>query len=184
MNILDIIIGIILILFAFSGFRKGLILEAFYLASYIIGVYGALYFSDMITSWLSELIKVQPEYIALIAFILTFIIFLVVFRYLGHLMSNLAEAIHLGFIDKIGGFVFGILKGLLLTSIFIIILNTMGVDNILDKDTRDQSFLYTRTEELANFLYKNHDIIKDSVEKSFDKGVETIENVIETSLTK
>ena len=61
MNILDIIIGIILILFAFSGFRKGLILEAFYLASYIIGVYGALYFSDMMTSWLSELIKVQPE---------------------------------------------------------------------------------------------------------------------------
>ncbi len=180
MNILDIIIGIVLIIFALSGLRKGLIIEAFYLASYIIGIYGAMFFSDGVSKWLADIINVSPEYLALIAFILTFIIVLIAVRYFGRLISTLVEAIHLGFIDKIGGFAFGILKGALLVSIFIMALNIFGVGDVISKDLRKGSFLYTQTESIANVLYNNHELVKDSMEKSFDK----LEDVIETSLTK
>lgn len=184
MNVLDIVIGIVLLLFAFAGLRKGLIIEAFYLASFVIGVYGAMFFSDAMSDWLSDLIDVAPEYLSLIAFILTFILFMVLIRYLGRLISNLVEAISLGFIDKIGGFVFGAVKGALLVSILIMLLNVFNVSDAIDKSLRKNSKLYTFTEEIANFLYKNHDLVKDSMEKSFNKGKDIIEDVIETSLTK
>lgn len=191
MNILDIIIGVILLLFALAGLRKGLIIEAFYLASIIIGIYGAMFFSDAMSDWLSEVINVAPEYLALVAFIITFIIFLIIIRFLGRMISGLIEAIHLGFIDKIGGFVFGLIKGALLLSILIMTLNIFNIGELVDKDTRKNSALYTHVENIANTLYKNHELIEESMERSFDKGLDffedgldKIEDVIETSLTQ
>lgn len=191
MNFIDIIIGIILLLFALAGLRKGLIIEAFYLASIIIGIYGAMFFSDAMSDWLSEVINVAPEYLALVAFIITFIIFMIIIRFLGRLISGLVEAIHLGFIDKIGGFVFGIIKGALLLSILIMTLNIFNIGEVIDKDTRKDSALYTHIENIANTLYKNHELIEESMERSFDKGLDffedgldKIEDVIETSLNK
>lgn len=186
MNILDLIIGIILIIFALSGLRKGLIVEAFNLASYIIGVYGAMYFSEVVSNKLSDAIHVNPEYMMLIAFILTFIVFLIIVRYLAILISKLVEAIHLGFFDKIGGLVFGGLKGALIVSLCIMALNIFGSGDVINKELRGQSFLYTQTENIANTLYNNRKLVKDSMKKNFDKGkdifddgFEKIEEIIE-----
>lgn len=191
MNILDIIIGIVLLLFAFAGLRKGLIIEAFYLASIIIGLYGAMFFSDAMSNWLAEVINVEPQYLALVAFILTFILFIVLIRFVGRIIRGLVEAIHLGFIDKIGGFIFGIVKGALLLSILIMVLNIFNISDAINNDTRKNSVLYPRIENIANTLYSNHEIIEDSMQKSFNKGMDffedgldKVEDVIETSLTK
>lgn len=191
MNILDIIIGIVLLLFAFAGLRKGLIIEAFYLASIIIGLYGAMFFSDAMSNWLAEVINVEPQYLALVAFILTFILFIVLIRFVGRIISGLVEAIHLGFIDKIGGFIFGIVKGALLLSILIMVLNIFNISDAINNDTRKNSVLYPRIENIANTLYSNHEIIEDSMQKSFNKGMDffedgldKVEDVIEISLTK
>lgn len=179
MNTLDIIIGIILILFALAGYRKGLIIEAFYLASLIIGIYGAMYFSDFMAGALANIINVKAEYMALIAFIITFILFVIVIRNIGRLIKNIIDAIYLGFIDKIGGFVFGTLKGALIISIVIMLLNNMNLSDSINKDTRDKSFLYSKVENVANTLYKNHDLIEESINNSFNKGVEAIEEILD-----
>ena len=122
MNVLDLIIGVILLIFAIAGLRKGLIIEAFYLASFIVGIYGAMFFSDAVAVWMSDFVKADGDIIAIIAFILTFIGVMVLVRFLGRMISNLVEAICLGLIDKIGGFIFGLFKGALIVSIFIMIM--------------------------------------------------------------
>ena len=186
MNILDLIICIVLIIFAISGLRKGLIVEVFNLASYLIGVYGAMYFSEIVSNSLSKALHVSPEYLMMIAFILTFIVFVIVVRYLAALLSNLIEAINLGLFDKIGGLVFGGLKGALIVSLCIMALNIFGSGEVVDKELREQSLLYTRTENIANVIYNNQELVKDSMKKSFDKGknifddsVDKIEDIIE-----
>ncbi len=179
MNVLDLIIGVILLIFAIAGLRKGLIIEAFYLASFIVGIYGAMFFSDAVAAWMSGFLNAGTDVVAIIAFILTFIGILFLVRFLGRLISKLVEAISLGFIDKIGGFLFGALKGALLVSILIMIMNVLGLSYIVD-NAKNDSFLYPKVEEIANTLYKNHDVVKESIENSFEK----IEDVIETSLTK
>jgi membrane protein required for colicin V production len=47
MNYIDIIIGIVLIVSAISGFRKGLIVEVASLAALILGIWGAIHFSGI-----------------------------------------------------------------------------------------------------------------------------------------
>lgn len=170
MNVLDFIIGVILILFALAGLRKGVIIEVFYLASFIIGIYGAMLFSDLVAVWLSEWLKASTDILIIIAFILTFIAFLILIRWIGRMISRLIEAIHLGFIDKLGGLVFGILKGALILSVFIMLMNIFNLSDLIDKQTRKESVLYSSIEQIANTLYKNHYIIEDSINKSADNS--------------
>lgn len=175
MNVLDLIIGIILILFALSGLRKGLIIEAFYLASFIVGIYGAMYFSDIVADWMAGFVDVGKEYLAVIAFIVTFIIFVVLIRILGRLISRIFEMIHLGFFDKVGGFFFGIMKGALITSIIIMIMNIFGISSLININTRNGSVLYKYTESIANMLYKNHEVVKGSMSELIEDEMNIIE---------
>lgn len=166
MNVLDLIIGIILILFAISGLRKGLIIEAFYLASFIVGIFGAMYFSDWVASWLAGFVDAALDYLTIIAFIITFVIFVVLTRFIGRLVSDFVSAIYLGFFDKIGGFLFGILKGGLILSVIILIMNIFGLTNLIGSNVKKSSFLYPYIENIANVLYQNHEVVKDSMKKS------------------
>ena len=170
MNILDLIIGIILILFAITGLRKGLIIEAFYLASFIVGIYGAMYFSDIVADWMGGFVKSGKEYLAVIAFIVTFVIFVVLIRFLGRLVSRLVDAISLGFFDKLGGFFFGIIKGALITSIIIMIMNIFQITSLIDKDLRRSSVLYTYTESIAKMLYSKHEVASSSTTEVIDNN--------------
>ncbi len=166
MNILDLIIGIFLLLFAIAGLRKGLIIESFYLASFIVGIFGAMYFSDWVASWLAGFVDAALDYLTVIAFIITFILFVILTRFLGRIVSDIVAAVSLGFFDKIGGFLFGILKGGLILSVLILIMNIFGITNLISTDIKKNSFLYPHIEEIANILYKNHEIVKDSMKNS------------------
>lgn len=159
MNILDLIIGIILILFAIIGLKRGLIIEAFYLASFIIGIYGAMYLSDVVANWMFGFVDGGKKYIAVIAFIVTFVIFVVLIRILAQLITKLFHAISLGFFNRVGGFFFGLLKGALITSVIILILNVFHITSLISKDLRRSSVLYTYTESIARILYKNHEVV-------------------------
>ena len=191
MNVLDLIIGIVLVLFALAGLRKGLIIEAFYLLSFVAGAYGAMHFSDAVADWMSDFINVAEEYLVIVSFIVTFIIFMILMRFLGRILSGLLEAICLGFIDKIGGFVFGAFKGALLVSVIVMIMNVFGATNLINENVRNASRLFTFTESIADMLYEHHedfeDKIEDVLDRSMDKiddGMDAIEDIVETSLTK
>ena len=191
MNVLDLIIGIVLLLFALAGLRKGLIIEAFYLFSFVAGAYGAMYFSDAVAEWMSEFINIGEEYLAIVSFIVTFIIFLILMRFIGRVLSKLVETICLGFVDKIGGFVFGVLKGILLVSIVIMIMNVFGATSLINENLRDSSRLFTFTESIADMLYENHEDFEDTIEEAFERSMDkmedkmdAIEDIVETSLTK
>ena len=191
MNVLDVIIGIVLVLFAIAGLRKGLIIEAFYLASFLFGAYGAMHFSDAVADWMSDFINVNEDYLTIISFIVTFIIVLILVRFLGRIISRLLEAISLGFLDKIGGFIFGVLKGALLVSVIIMIMNVFGAADLINNDLRKSSKLYTLTETIANTIYDNREDLEDSIEDALDRSMDkidekmdAIENIVETSLTK
>ena len=191
MNVLDVIIGIVLILFAITGLRKGLIVEAFYLASFLFGAYGAMHFSDAVADWMSDFLNVSEDYLTIISFIVTFIIVLVLVRFLGRIISRLLEAISLGFLDKIGGFIFGVLKGTLLVSVLVMVMNVFGASDLINDDLRKSSKLYTLTDSIANTIYDNREDLEDRIEDALDKSMdkidekmEAIENIVETSLTK
>ena len=123
MNYLDIIIAIILFLFGFKGFRKGLVIEVVTFLAFGLGIYGAMRFSDFTAAHMQEYMEINPKHLNTIAFVLTFILLVIGVNILGKWVTNVIKALNLTFWNKLGGAVLGVAKGVLLCSIFLMVLN-------------------------------------------------------------
>ena len=161
MNYLDIIFAIILFLFGFKGFRKGLIIEVVTLLAFGVGIYGAMHFSDFTAAHLQEFMEVNPKHLDTVAFILTFILLVVFVNMIGRLVSNAVKAMNLGFFNRLGGLLFGLAKGLLLCSTFVLILNNLQWMGLVKEEVKQSSYLYPYVEKTVPYLYKGFDLVKD-----------------------
>ena len=74
MNYLDIIIAVLLVVFGIGGWRKGIIIEAATLLGLGLGLYGAFHFSDFTADKLVQYVEIDPKYLHLISFVVTFIV--------------------------------------------------------------------------------------------------------------
>ncbi len=178
MNYLDIIIGIILILFALGGLKNGIIREAFSLAAFIGGIYGAIRFSDLVGKWLGNIINVSPDTMAVISFIVVFIALVLIINWLGNMIARLVESLCLGFIDKIGGAVFGIAKGFVIMGVVILLLDFFGIKDVLNKETCEKSKLYNTSEKVATWIYENKDGWIEKIDEQYKKVEEKVEEVL------
>jgi membrane protein required for colicin V production len=153
-NILDIILVIFLLLFAYSGFKKGFIIEVAGLAALILGLYFAFFFSDYAARLLDSWFTIDPGYLAAISFIATFIIVVLVVISVGKIVEKFIDIIFLGFFNKLAGAVFGLLKGALILSILIFIINYFDTERTLfKKETCAKSIFYQPVESIAPALY-------------------------------
>ena len=163
MNYIDIVIAVILVAFGIGGLRKGIIIEAATLIGLILGLYGAFHFSDFTANKLVQWIEIDPKYLHLISFIVTFIVLVLVVNLLGKLLSKLVKSLNLGFIDKIGGFVFGIGKGLLMCSLLIMLLNVFKLTGVVKEETKQESLLYPFVENTVPYVYQGYDLVREAI---------------------
>jgi membrane protein required for colicin V production len=161
MNYLDIIVAIILFLFGFKGFRKGFIIEVVTLLAFGVGIYGAMHFSDFTAMHLQDFMEINPKYLNTVAFILTFILLVVLVNVIGQLVSNAVKAMNLGFFNKLGGFLLGVAKGLLLCSTLVLVLNNLQWMSLIKEEVKLTSYLYPYVEKTVPYLYKGFDLVKD-----------------------
>ncbi|MBQ5957564.1 MAG: CvpA family protein [Bacteroidales bacterium] len=188
MNLLDIIIAIIVVLFGISGLRKGLIREAATLLGLFLGLYVAFHFSDFTADKLQHLWEIDPKYLNLIAFIVTFIVVSILVNLLGRLVARLVKAINLGFLDRLGGFVVGAAKGILICSLLIMLLNVFDDQKILKDETKQKSRLYPYVEQTVPFVYQGFDLVKEAmgewempdISLPFNKPETAIDSIPET----
>ena len=163
MNYLDIIIAIILLLFGVKGFRKGLIIEVVTLLAFAVGIYGAMHFSDFTAEHLKEFMEINPKYLNTTAFVLTFILLVILVNIIGRMVTKLIQAMNLGFFNKLGGALFGMAKGVLLCSIMVMVLNNFQLLGIVKPEVREQSKLYPYIEETVPYVYRGFDLVKGYV---------------------
>ena len=161
MNYLDIIIAILLLLFGIKGFRKGLIIEVVTLLAFAVGIYGAMHFSDFTAEHLQDFVEINPKYLNTIAFVLTFILLVLLVNLIGRWVTNLIKAMNLNFWNKLGGFVFGVVKGVLLCSVLVLVLNNFQLLGVVKAEVREQSKLYPYIEQTVPYVYRGFDLVKD-----------------------
>lgn len=162
-NILDIIILIPLLIWARQGYNKGLIISLASFAALILGLYFAFFFSDFTATKLTEHFNIDKEYLAVISFVVTFVVVVVAVILIGNILQKFIDVLMLGFLNKAAGAIFGILKGALYLSVLIFVINYFDVDDLLIKQKyRDGSTLYKPVESFAPMLYSrlNMDNIK------------------------
>ena len=182
MNYLDIIIAIILFLFGWKGLRKGLIIEVVTLLAFGVGIYGAMHFSDFTAEHLQDFMEINPKYLNTIAFVLTFIVLVVLVNLIGRLISKAIKSLDLGFFDKLGGFLFGIIKGVLLCSVLLMVLNNFQLLGVVKSEVKEKSKLYPYIEQTVPYVYRGFDLVKDYA-KDVLPGQESEEETEETTVS-
>ena len=85
---------------------------------------------------------------------------------LGRIVSNLIKNLNLGFIDKIGGFLIGLAKGLLLCSLLMMLFNVMNLKGIVKDDAKKESLLYPYVEAAVPYVYQGFDLVKEAVKNA------------------
>ena len=119
MNPFDILIIVIVGYSLVRGIFRGLVKEV----SSIIGVFGGFYaaytYYGSLANLLSGLIS-DVAYLKILSFLIIFCGVLIVVSVLGVIIKYLLNIAFLGWVDRIGGFIFGITKGFLIVSVLFI----------------------------------------------------------------
>ena len=159
-NFLDLIIGLPIVLLAISGFRNGFIKEVASLVALVLGLYFAIYFSDVVADWLLQYFDIGHRWLFIVAFILTFIVVVLLVSLIGKLLSNIASLAALGFLNRFMGLVFGVLKGIVIMSALIMLFEMIDSKaSILKKDVKEGSLLYKPVESVIPFILGNFENI-------------------------
>lgn len=176
MSILDIILLILFIFAGFNGYKKGFIGQAAGLAGLLIGIWGAIHFSDFTADLITEHLSFNSQYLPLIAFAVTFAALVVAVHFVGLLAENIIKLAFLGLANKLLGVVFGVLKTALILSVVLLLLGKVSNRvKIIPDDFGSNSLFYGPVERLAPtiFPYLNFDEIKNTIEESFKTKEDT-----------
>lgn len=168
MNYIDIIILAFIGWALFRGFKNGLFIELASIAALVLGIWGSIRFSWFTQEKLVEYFDMQGQYLGLTAFIITFIVIVVLIHFLARAMDKLMKAVALGFAVRILGMVFAVLKTVLIMSILFVVLNTFNQKaKFLPEEKISESVLYTPIADFAPLLFP---IIEGGdLRQSFDK---------------
>lgn len=151
-NYLDIIIASILLGFAVRGFFKGLILSLASLVGLIAGLYVAWHFSDYLVKELASMFSFSEGTLKVLSFILTFVLVMFVVYLLGLLLEKVIKVAGLGYLNKLGGLLLGLIKGGLLLSILFYFFVLIGGPNWLNPKTLSGSLLYEPVSKLSSYV--------------------------------
>jgi len=164
MNVLDIALGALLLFGLIRGLMKGLFVEVASIVALILGIYGAIYFSDYAARFLESRINWEEQYINITAFAITFIIIVIAIAMAGKALTKLADFAALGILNKLLGGVFGALKIGLILSIVLIVFNKMNSTiPLVEEHEIKKSILYSPVKSIAPLLFPS--IIKEEEEE-------------------
>ncbi len=123
MNPFDIFIIIVLGYSIVRGLFRGLIKEVSSIMGVLGGFYAAYSYYPMVAKWISDLI-INPSYLNILSFLIIFCSVLIIITILGVVIKYLLNVAFLGWVDRICGVGFGLIKGVLIVTVLFIILTT------------------------------------------------------------
>ena len=154
MNLFDWILLVPLLYGFYSGFTKGLILELFSLIALILGVYGALYFSSFTFALIADYVEIYSVYLNLVSYGLTFLAIVIAVSLIGRLLTLFVKMVALGFINRMMGALFGVIKVLLMLSVVILVFDGLNKQfGLVKEETLNNSLLYTPIRTQVQNLY-------------------------------
>jgi len=171
MSVLDIILGALLLFGLINGFIKGLFVEIASLLALVLGVYGAIHFSNFAAGLLQSRFDWSEKTINITAFAITFVIIVLAISLAGKALTKIADFAALGIINKLLGGVFGALKIGLILSVVLIVFDKMNRTlPFVDESELEDSVLYKPVKSLAPTIFPS--IIKSDNDDEESEKIE------------
>ena len=183
--ITDIILIVILIWGAITGFKKGLVLTLASFVAIIAGALAAYYGADAIASELSGKVDWSEKQIAVSSFAIVFIAVVLAVHILARVLERALKLVAMGIANKIAGAVFGIAKNALILTFIIFGIKGFG-QGLLPENATDECVVYPVVESIAPLVLPywkdfyettNLERLEDQVKENIEKAKEKIEDV-------
>jgi len=171
MNTVDLVFAILFLWSAYRGYTKGFIVQLATLGALLLGILGAVMFSDFTSSLIIKKFEVSGQYLPIISFAVTFIVIVVAVHILAKLLNKLIDAIALGVVNRLFGVLFSVLKYAFIISIILVLINKADDKyHFIPEETKENSLLYKPLSNFAPliFPYLNFDKIREEFEE--EKG--------------
>ncbi len=154
MNIIDAIILICLIPALIQGLRKGLISQAISIVSVIAGIWASARFADIVTTWVSQYITASEQVLKVIAFAIILVVVFLALGILGRLLESILKFAFLGWVNKLLGVAFSLLKAFLIIGLLIIVFSSLnGAFGLVKPEIIEESVLYEPVKNLADAVF-------------------------------
>lgn len=154
MNYIDLVLAIILLIAAIQGFRKGFIIELASLAALVLGIWGGIKFADFTAALITKHLGYHSEHLGTIAFIVTFIVIVILIHLMAKMLDNLVKAVFLGFLNRLAGIVFGLLKMAVILSIVLLLFDEVDENvHILPAQQKKESKIYGPMKQVVPTLF-------------------------------
>lgn len=118
---IDIIFSLILLVFGVMVCVKGFIKELFGKLSVFAGLFAAVFFFARLSPYLEKVISSKAA-CAVISFILLFITVFLLVKIIQSVVANAFKGEILRSLDRVLGFAFGVLEGLVIVCLFLVII--------------------------------------------------------------
>ncbi len=139
--------GFVLLALAYSfykGFSKGFVIVIASFVALILGVVGAMYFSDMVAEVLKAKTEMDEQYISITAFTLTFMGIIFGVHLIAKVVNQAVKIVALGPLNKIMGGTFSALKTIVILSVVFYIFDFVNSNVTLVKHkTLRESIAYS-----------------------------------------
>src|SRR5690606_37981033 len=154
MGVLDVILGLLLLYGLYKGIKNGLLVELASLIALIAGLYGAIHFSYIAGEYLSKNMDWSESAMNTIAFILTFIIIMILINLAAKLLTKIADLAMLGLLNKIMGGIFGTLKiAIILGALLVFFDKSNNQLGFIKQESIEESTLYAPIKEIGAFVF-------------------------------
>ena len=160
---IDITFLIIVLIGIWRGWRQGLIISIFSALAWILGIVGAMKLCTVMAIFLRDKFELHSPYIAVISFILIFIVIALIVYGMGKLLERVIEIAGLAFINRALGVVLRVIIFTFLFSMFIWLINQAG---LISPETKSQSktfgFLLPAADHAINFFGNMLPLVKNT----------------------
>ena len=150
MNILDIILLVCFIPAIFQGIRKGFIAQAVSIISIILGIWASARFSDIVSDWIAQYITASDQVLKLVSFGIILVLVFLALAALGKALEGVFKLVMLGWLNKLLGVVFALLKTALIVGLVIMAFSSLN-DNFkfVQESVLNESILYPPLKKIA-----------------------------------
>lgn len=154
MNFLDVGIGLFLVVGLFQGLKNGFFVEVASLIALVAGIYGAIHFSYVAGEYLAQQVDWSERNITIIAFAATLFAIVLLVHLMGRLLTAVVHFVLLGFLNKIAGGIFGMLRiAVVLGALFAFFTRFGPSLSFISEETKEESLLYEPLHEVGVLLF-------------------------------
>lgn len=154
MSIVDIILLICFVPSLMNGIRKGFISQVISIVSLIAGIWVSYEFASMAGEWIGQYIEASENVLKIMAFALIMVGMFLVLGLLGRFLEGIISFVMLGWVNKLLGAAFALLKAGLIVGLLIMVFSSLNNNlHLVSEEVLAQSALYTPLKDMAYTVF-------------------------------